>query len=211
MHRFMATGIAGLSVAVDSLSDIKHAQVKVLRDESGPAVDYAIDGDFPAFGNNDDRADTIAVDLVERFMDKIHRQPTYRGAEPACPCSPSPRAWCTASTPATPPTVAGPANHFAPGANPMNGRDSHGMVAAALSVAKLPYSSARDGISLTITATPDGLGHTRDERIGNLAGVLDGYTDAATHRSGHQRLPRRPCRRRAARCHRPGVARHQAR
>ncbi|WP_433788591.1 formate C-acetyltransferase [Actinoplanes sp. CA-252034] len=177
VHRFMATGIAGLSVAVDSLSAIKHAQVKVLRDDDGLAVDYAVDGDYPAFGNNDDRADAIAVDLVERFMDKIRRQPAYRNAEPSLSVLTITSNVVYGKHTGNTPDGRRAGEPFAPGANPMNGRDSHGMVAAALSVAKLPYRSARDGISLTITATPDGLGHTRAERIGNLAGVLDGYTD----------------------------------
>jgi formate C-acetyltransferase len=179
VHRFLATGIAGLSVAADSLSAIKHTQVKVLRDDNGLAVDYAVDGDFPAFGNNDDRVDTIAVDLVERFMEKIRRQPTYRNAEPSLSVLTITSNVVYGKHTGNTPDGRRAGEPFAPGANPMNGRDSHGMVAAALSVAKLPYRSARDGISLTITATPDGLGHTRDERIGNLAGVLDGYTDGA--------------------------------
>ncbi|WP_328472013.1 formate C-acetyltransferase [Actinoplanes sp. NBC_00393] len=176
VHRFLATGIAGLSVAVDSLSAIRHAQVKVLRDENGLAVDYAVDGDFPAFGNNDDRADAIAVDLVERFMDKIRRQPTYRGAEPSLSVLTITSNVVYGKHTGNTPDGRRAGEPFAPGANPMNGRDKHGMVAAALSVAKLPYRSARDGISLTITVTPDGLGRARDERITNLAGVLDGYT-----------------------------------
>jgi formate C-acetyltransferase len=177
VHRFLATGVAGLSVAVDSLSAIKHAQVKVLRDETGMAVDYTIDGDFPTFGNNDDRADAIAVDLVERFMDKIRRQPAYRGAEPSLSVLTITSNVVYGKHTGNTPDGRRAGEPFAPGANPMNGRDKHGMVAAALSVAKLPYRSARDGISLTITVTPDGLGHARDERIGNLAGLLDGYTD----------------------------------
>nr|WTA65602.1 formate C-acetyltransferase [Micromonospora sp. NBC_00855] len=178
VHRFLATGIAGLSVAVDSLSAIKHAHVKVLRDENGLAVDYAVDGDFPAFGNNDDRADAIAVDLVERFMAKIRRQPSYRGAEPSLSVLTITSNVVYGRHTGNTPDGRRAGEPFAPGANPMNGRDTHGMVAAALSVAKLPYRCARDGISLTISVAPDGLGHTRDERIINLAGVLDGYTDS---------------------------------
>jgi len=178
VHRFLATGIAGLSVAVDSLSAIKHAQVKVLRDETGVAVDYAADGDFPTFGNNDDGADAIAVDLVERFMTKIRRQPAYRGAEPTLSVLTITSNVVYGRNTGNTPDGRRAGEPFAPGANPMNGRDRHGLVAAALSVAKLPYRCARDGISLTTTVTPDGLGHSRDDRIGNLAGVLDGYTDA---------------------------------
>ncbi|HET6479345.1 MAG TPA: formate C-acetyltransferase [Actinoplanes sp.] len=178
VHRFLATGIAGLSVAADSLSAIKHAQVKVQRDETGLAVDYSVDGEFPAFGNNDDRVDAIAIDLVERFMAKIRRQQAYRGAEPSLSVLTITSNVVYGKHTGNTPDGRRAGEPFAPGANPMNGRDKHGMVAAALSVAKLPYRSARDGISLTITVTPDGLGHSRDERITNLAGVLDGYTDS---------------------------------
>ena len=178
VHRFLATGIAGLSVAADSLSAIRHAQVKVLRDPTGLAVDYAVDGDFPAFGNNDDRADAIAVDLVERFMAKIRRQPAYRNAEPTLSVLTITSNVVYGKHTGSTPDGRRAGEPFAPGANPMNGRDRHGLVAAALSVAKLPYRCARDGISLTTTVSPDGLGHSRDERIANLAGVLDGYTDA---------------------------------
>ena len=177
VHRFLATGVAGLSVAADSLSAIKYAQVKVLRDDTGLAVDYAVDGDFPAFGNNDDRVDAIAVELVERFMAKIRRQPAYRGAEPSLSVLTITSNVVYGKNTGNTPDGRRAGEPFAPGANPMNGRDRHGMVAAALSVAKLPYRCARDGISLTTTVTPDGLGRTRDERIGNLVGVLDGYTD----------------------------------
>ncbi|MFI7542517.1 formate C-acetyltransferase [Actinoplanes sp. NPDC049599] len=178
VHRFLATGIAGLSVAVDSLSAIKYAQVKALRDETGLAVDYAVDGEFPTFGNNDDRADAIAVELVERFMEKIRRQPAYRNAEPSLSVLTITSNVVYGKHTGNTPDGRRAGEPFAPGANPMNGRDKHGLVAAALSIAKLPYRSARDGISLTTTVTPDGLGHSREERIANLAGVLDGYTDA---------------------------------
>ncbi|BCJ49378.1 formate acetyltransferase [Actinoplanes sp. NBRC 14428] len=178
VHRFLATGIAGLSVAADSLSAIKYAQVKVLRDTDGKAVDYTVDGDFPTYGNNDDRADAIAVDLVERFMAKIRRQPTYRDSEPSLSVLTITSNVVYGKHTGNTPDGRRAGEPFAPGANPMNGRDRHGLVAAALSVAKLPYASARDGISLTTTVTPAGLGRSREERIGNLAGVLDGYTAA---------------------------------
>ena len=191
VHRFMACGIAGLSVAADSLSAIKHARVQVLRDETGLAVDYRVEGEYPAYGNNDDRADTIAVWLVETFMDEAASR-TRRTGTPSTPsrCSPSRPTSCTASTPATPRTAGAAGEPFAPGANPMNGRDRHGVVASALSVAKLPYDAARDGISLTTTITPDGLGRSRSEQIANLVGVLDGYIDAG--RLPHQRQRARP-------------------
>ncbi|ASW57748.1 formate C-acetyltransferase [Plantactinospora sp. KBS50] len=178
VHRYLATGIAGLSVAADSLSAIRHARVKVLRDESGLVTDYAIEGDFPTFGNNDDRADAIAVELVESFMARIRRQPTYRHAEPTLSVLTLTSNVVYGRHTGNTPDGRRAGEPFAPDANPMNGRDRHGLVAAALSVAKLPYDSARDGISLTSTVTPAGLGHTRDERVDNLVGVLDGFTDA---------------------------------
>jgi formate C-acetyltransferase len=178
VHRFMAFGVAGLSVAADSLSAIKFGKVGVLRDETGLAVDYTVEGDFPCYGNNDDRADSIAVWLVESFMDRLRRHATYRNAEHSqSVLTITSNVVYGKHTGATP--DGRPAGEpFAPGANPMNGRDRHGVVASALSVAKLPYGAARDGISLTTTITPDGLGRERDERVGNLVGVLDGYVDA---------------------------------
>ncbi|MEV4536622.1 formate C-acetyltransferase [Asanoa sp. NPDC049518] len=178
VHRFLATGIAGLSVATDSLAAIRYGTVRVRRDATGLAVDYIVDGDPPCFGNNDDRADTIAVDLVERFMAKIRRQPAYRGAEPSLSVLTITSNVVYGRHTGNTPDGRRAGEPFAPGANPMNGRDRHGLVSAALSVAKLPYAQARDGISLTCTVTPDGLGHTAQDRVDNLVGVLDGYTDA---------------------------------
>jgi formate C-acetyltransferase len=178
VHRFLATGIAGLSVAADSLAAVKYAQVKVLRDATGLAIDYAVDGEYPTYGNNDDRADGIAVELVETFMTKVRRQPTYRGAEPSLSVLTITSNVVYGRNTGNTPDGRRTGEPFAPGANPMNGRDQHGLVASALSVAKLPYASARDGISLTSTVTPDGLGRTCGERVGNLVGVLDGFTDA---------------------------------
>jgi formate C-acetyltransferase len=176
--RTLACGIAGLSVAADSLSAIRYARVRVIRDATGLAVDYAVEGDYPAYGNDDDRADSIAIWLVRTFMDEIRHHLTYRGATHTQSVltitSNVVYGKHTGSTPDGRPAGA----PFAPGANPMNGRDRHGMVAAALSVAKLPYDQAQDGISLTNTVTPSGLGFDLDEQIGNLAGVLDGYFDA---------------------------------
>ncbi len=178
VHRFMACGIAGLSVAADSLSAIKHARVHVLRDESGLAVGYRVEGDYPAYGNNDDRADSIAVGLVESFMDRLRRHPTYRDAEHSqSVLTITSNVVYGKHTGATPDGRAA-GEPFAPGANPMNGRDTRGVVASALSVSKLPYDAARDGISLTTTITPGGLGRSRSEQIDNLVGVLDGYFDA---------------------------------
>ncbi|MBP0450562.1 formate C-acetyltransferase [Kitasatospora sp. RG8] len=176
VRRTLACGIAGLAVAADSLSAIKHTTVHPVRDDTGLAVDYLVEGDYPAYGNNDDRADAIAVRLVEEFMDKVRKQPAYRGAEHTqSVLTITSNVVYGRKTGATPDgRKAG--EPFSPGANPMNGRDRHGYVAAALSVAKLPYEQAEDGISLTSTVTPDALGRTEEERIANLVGVLDGYT-----------------------------------
>ncbi|MCC9711869.1 formate C-acetyltransferase [Streptomyces sp. MNU76] len=176
VHRFMACGIAGLSVAVDSLSAVKHARVKVFRDATGLAVDFRTEGEFPAYGNNDDRADDLAVELVESFMAKVRKHPTYRGAEHTQSVLTITSNVVYGKHTGNTPDGRRAGAPFAPGANPMNGRDRHGMVASALSVAKLPYEAARDGISLTSTVTPEGLGHDPAERAANLAGILDAYT-----------------------------------
>ncbi|MGC5015754.1 formate C-acetyltransferase [Streptosporangium sp. DT93] len=178
VKRTLACGIAGLSVAADSLSAVKHARVRVIRDDSGLAVDYDIEGDFPAYGNNDDRADDIAVGLVRSFMTEIRRHPAYRGAEHTQSVLTITSNVVYGRHTGNTPDGRRAGEPFAPGANPMNGRDRHGLVASALSVAKLPYDQAGDGISLTNTVTPEGLGRTEQERVGNLVGVLDGYTDA---------------------------------
>ncbi|MCK8678910.1 formate C-acetyltransferase [Streptomyces lichenis] len=176
VRRTMACGIAGLAVAADSLSAIRYARVTAHRDATGLATGYTVEGDYPAYGNNDDRADALAVRLVEDFMAKVREHPAYRGAEHTqSVLTITSNVVYGRKTGATP--DGRPAGEpFPPGANPMNGRDTHGYVAAALSVAKLPYAEAEDGISLTSTVTPQGLGRTREERIANLAGVLDGYT-----------------------------------
>ncbi|WP_105967658.1 formate C-acetyltransferase [Streptomyces geranii] len=176
VHRFMACGIAGLSVAADSLSAVKYARVKVFRDGTGLAVDFRTEGDFPAYGNNDDRADGIAVGLVESFMAKVRRHPTYRGAEHTQSVLTITSNVVYGQHTGNTPDGRRAGAPFAPGANPMNGRDRHGVAASALSVAKLPYEQARDGISLTTTVTPEGLGHNPDERAGHLVGILDAYT-----------------------------------
>lgn len=174
--RTLACGIAGLSVVADSLSAIKHAKVKALRTTDGLVTEYAIEGDFPTYGNDDDRADDIAVWIVNTFMEKIRQYPTYRKAlhtqSVLTITSNVVYGKATGSTPDG--RRAG--EPFAPGANPMNGRDSHGMLASALSVAKLPYSQSQDGISLTSSVVPTGLGRTRDEQVTNLVGLLDAYT-----------------------------------
>ncbi|MER6632713.1 formate C-acetyltransferase [Streptomyces sp. NPDC000987] len=173
--RTMACGIAGLSVAADSLSAIKHAHVKVIRDETGLAVDYVIEGDYPAYGNNDDRADSIAQWIVHEFMEKVRRYPTYRDAVHTQSVLTITSNVVYGKKTGNTPDGRRAGTPFAPGANPMNGRDEHGYIASALSVAKLPYDDAEDGISLTNTITPDALGRTPEERVANLSGVLDGF------------------------------------
>lgn len=175
VHRFMACGVAGLSVAADSLSAVKYARVKVIRDATGLAVDFETEGEFPAYGNNDDRVDSLAVGLVESFMAKVRRHPTYRDAEHTQSVLTITSNVVYGKHTGNTPDGRRAGQPFAPGANPMNGRDRHGVAASALSVAKLPYEQARDGISLTTTITPEGLGHCPQERAGNLVGILDAY------------------------------------
>ncbi|SEJ32645.1 formate C-acetyltransferase [Demequina mangrovi] len=173
--RTMACGIAGLSVATDSLSAIKYAKVRPVRDESGLAVDYEVEGEYPTYGNDDDRADDIAVDLVGRFMEKIRKQPTYRNAQHTQSVLTITSNVVYGKHTGNTPDGRRTGEPFAPGANPMNGRDVHGVMASALSVAKLPYSDAQDGISLTTSIVPSGLGRTRDDQVKNLVGILDAY------------------------------------
>ncbi|MFD5075072.1 formate C-acetyltransferase [Streptomyces sp. NPDC058371] len=176
VHRFMACGIAGLSVAADSLSAVRYARVKVIRDDTGLAVDFEIEGDWPAYGNNDDSVDAIAVGLVESFMAKVREHPAHRDAEHTQSVLTITSNVVYGKHTGNTPDGRRAGQPFAPGANPMNGRDRHGVAASALSVAKLPYEQARDGISLTTTVTPEGLGHHPAERAGNLVGILDAYT-----------------------------------
>ena len=173
--RTMACGIAGLSVATDSLAAIKYAAVHPVRDGSGLITGYRTEGEFPTYGNDDDRADDIAVWLVRTFMDKVRQHETYRGARHTQSVLTITSNVVYGKHTGGTPDGRDAGQPFAPGANPMNGRDRHGLVAAALSVAKLPYSHAEDGISLTQTITPAALGSTREEQVGNLAGILDGY------------------------------------
>lgn len=173
--RTMACGIAGLSVAADSLSAIKYAKVIPVRDDNGIVVDYLVEGDFPHFGNDDDRVDDIAVHLVDSFMDKIRKYPTYRGATHTQSVLTITSNVVYGKNTGNTPDGRRKGEPFAPGANPMNGRDRHGMLASALSVAKLPYEQSQDGISLTNTVVPSGLGRTLSEQTENLVGLLDSY------------------------------------
>ncbi|HYQ63408.1 formate C-acetyltransferase [Actinophytocola sp.] len=178
VQRLLGCGIAGLSIVADSLSAVKHARVRVVRDETGLAVDYVVEGDFPRYGNNDDRADDLAVEIVEDFMAKVRRYPAYRDAVHTQSVLTITSNVVYGKHTGNTPDGRRAGEPFAPGANPMNGRDTRGLVAAALSVAKLPYDQAQDGISLTATITPAGLGRTAEEQVANLVGILDAYVDA---------------------------------
>jgi formate C-acetyltransferase len=173
--RTMACGIAGLSVAADSLSATKYAKVKVIRDAKGLAVDFAIEGEYPAFGNNDPRVDAIAVDIVETFMDKIKEHKTYRDSVPTQSVLTITSNVVYGKKTGNTPDGRRSGEPFAPGANPMNGRDKSGILAAAASVAKLPYDSSLDGISWTASMVPEAFGKTMGERVRNLGHCLDGF------------------------------------
>lgn len=171
--RTMGCGIAGLSIVADSLSAIKHATVTPVRDETGLVVDYVTEGDFPRYGNDDDRADDIAATIVHTVMQKITAIPMYRDAIPTQSVLTITSNVVYGKATGSFPSGHRAGNPFAPGANPENGADTHGMVASMLSVGKLDYHDALDGISLTSTITPQGLGRTKDEQVTNLVGILD--------------------------------------
>jgi formate C-acetyltransferase len=176
--RTMAFGMAGLSVVSDSLSAIRHARVKVIRDDTGLVVDYETEGEFPAFGNNDNRVDELASWTVSTFMSKLRQHPTYRGARHTQSVLTITSNVVYGKATGNTPDGRRLGEPFAPGANPMSGRDSHGIHASAASVAKIPYRDAEDGISLTSTLVPSGLGRTADDRTTNLTSMLDAYFGA---------------------------------
>lgn len=179
--RTMACGIAGLSVCTDSLSAIKHAAVKVIRNEAGLAVDYEIEGDYPKYGNNDDRADEIAASLVKQFMDAIKKNKTYRDALPTQSVLTITSNVVYGKKTGNTPDGRKAGEPFAPGANPMHGRDEKGALASLSSVAKLPYHHSLDGISYTFSIIPKALGKTLEERTHILASLLDGYFTQGGH------------------------------
>ena len=173
--RTMAFGIAGLSVVADSLSAIKYARVKVVRDETGLIVDYRTEGEFPAFGNNDNRVDNLAAWLVSTFMGKLRKYRTYRNALHTQSVLTITSNVVYGKATGNTPDGRRKGEPFAPGANPMNGRDNHGIQASAASVAKIPYRDAQDGISLTSTLVPSGLGRKDKDRVANLTAILDAF------------------------------------
>ncbi|MEG4814310.1 formate C-acetyltransferase [Microcoleus sp. K5-D4] len=181
VYRTMACGIAGLSVVADSLSAIKHAKVKVLRNEQGLAVDYSIEGEYPQYGNNDDRVDSLAIELVQSFMNEIRQHKTYRGAVATQSVLTITSNVVYGKKTGSTPDGRKAGEPFAPGANPMHGRDSCGAIASLSSVAKLPYSDCQDGISNTFSILPQALGRMEDDRTNNLVSLIDGYF----HDGGH--------------------------
>ncbi len=181
IYRTMACGIAGLSVVADSLSAIKYAKVKVIRDESGLAVDYEIEGDFPKFGNDDDRVDELAVGIVKNFMNKLRKHQTYRNSTHTLSILTITSNVVYGKATGNTPDGRRAGAPFGPGANPLHGRDTNGALAVMNSIAKLPFDSAEDGISYTFSITPGTLGKTEDEKITNLVNMLDGYFTQTGH------------------------------
>ena len=181
VKRTFATGIAGFSHVVDSLSAIKYAKVKTVRDETGIVVDYEIEGDFPKYGNDDDRADDIAVWLLKTFLEKIKKRHTYRNSEPTTSILTITSNVVYGKYTGTMPDGRKAGTPLSPGANPSYGAEQNGLLASLNSLTKLPYEWALDGISNTQTMNPDALGHNEEERVANLVNVMDGYFDQGAH------------------------------
>ena len=181
VRRSFATGIAGFSHCVDSLSAIKYAKVKAIRDENGIAKDFEIEGDFPRYGNDDDRADEIAIWLLRTFMGKLRHIHTYRDSEPTTSILTITSNVVYGKATGALPDGRPAGEPLSPGANPAYGAEVNGLIASLNSVAKLPYEEALDGISNTQTINPGALGHTDEERTNNLVNVLDGYFDQGAH------------------------------
>ena len=181
MKRTTACGIAGLSVVADSLSAIKYARVKPIRDENGMAVDFEIEGDFPKYGNNDDRVDELAQWAVSYFMDALRQQQTYRRSIATQSVLTITSNVVYGKNTGSTPDGRKRGEPLAPGANPMHGRDCNGAIASLSSVAKIPFEDAQDGISYTFTIVPQALGKTREDQEANLYALLDGYAEKGGH------------------------------
>jgi len=179
--RTMACGIAGLSIVADSFSAMKYAKVKVIRDENGLAVDYKIEGDYPKYGNDDDRVDSIAVEIVKMFMNKLKKQPTYRNSKPTMSILTITSNVVYGKATGATPDGREAGKPFGPGANPIHGRDTNGALAVLNTITKLPYKYAEDGISYTFAIVPSALGKTENSRINNLTSLLDGYFAKFSH------------------------------
>ena len=179
--RTMACGIAGLSVAADSLSAIKYAKVKVIRDETGLAVDYQVEGDFPKYGNDDDRVDDIAVNIVKSFMRKLQKHHTYRNSKHTLSILTITSNVVYGKNTGNTPDGRRAGEPFGPGANPLHGRDSNGALAVMNTIAKLPYEYSEDGISFTFSITPSALGKDEESKVNNLVSMLDGYFKQTGH------------------------------
>ena len=173
--RTMACGMAGLSIAADSFSAMKYAKVKVIRDEDGVAVDYVVEGDYPKYGNDDDRVDNIAVQIQKEFMNRLRKQFTYRNAKPTSSILTITSNVVYGKATGNTPDGRRAGTPFGPGAIPLHGRDTHGALAVLNSISKLPYQYSEDGISYTFSISPKALGKTDEDKVTNLVTMLDGF------------------------------------